>query len=105
MVNRPDQVYVERDGRLEPTDAKFLNEDQVRAVIQRIVQPLGRHVDESVPYVDARLPDGSRVHAIIPPLALHGAKLTIRKFSKYKLTTDDLLRLGSLSPQMARFLE
>ena len=105
MVNRPDQVYIERDGRLELTKARFLNENQVRAVIQRIVQPLGRHVDESVPFVDARLPDGSRVHAIIPPLAIDGAKITIRKFFKNKLTTDDLLRLGSLNRQLARFLE
>ncbi len=105
MVNRPDQVYIERDGRLELTKARFLNENQVRAVIQRIVQPLGRHVDESVPFVDARLADGSRVHAIIPPLAIDGAKITIRKFFKNRLTTDDLLRLGSLNRQIARFLE
>jgi pilus assembly protein CpaF len=105
MVNRHDQIYIERDGRLELTAAKFLNEGQVRAVIQRIIQPLGRHVDESVPYVDARLPDGSRVHAIIPPLAIDGAKITIRKFFKNRLTTDDLLRLGSLNRQIARFLE
>ncbi len=105
MVNRPDQIYIERDGRLELTTARFLNENQVRAVIQRIIQPLGRHVDESVPYVDARLQDGSRVHAIIPPLAIDGSKITIRKFFKNKLTTDDLLRLGSLSRQIARFLE
>jgi pilus assembly protein CpaF len=105
MVNRADQVYIERDGRLELTKARFLNENQVRAVIQRIVQPLGRHVDESVPFVDARLADGSRVHAIIPPLAIGGSKLTIRKFFKNRLTTDDLLRLGSLNRQIARFLE
>jgi len=105
MVNRPDQIYVERQGRLELTSERFLNENQIHAVIQRIIQPLGRHVDESVPYVDARLADGSRVHVIIPPLALNGPKLTIRKFFKNKLTTDDLLRLGSLSPQMAGFLE
>jgi len=105
MVNRPDQIYIERDGRLELTKARFLNEGQVRAVIQRIIQPLGRHVDESVPYVDARLADGSRVHAIIPPLAIDGAKITIRKFFKNRLTTDDLLRLGSLNRQIARFLE
>jgi len=105
MVNRPDQIYIERDGRLELTGARFLNENQIRAVIQRIIQPLGRHVDESVPYVDARLADGSRVHAIIPPLAIDGAKVTIRKFFKNKLSTDDLLRLGSLSRQIARFLE
>ena len=105
MVNRHDQIYIERDGRLELTSARFLNENQVRAVIQRIIQPLGRHVDESVPYVDARLHDGSRVHAIIPPLAINGSKITIRKFFKNKLTTDDLLRLGSLNRQIARFLE
>jgi pilus assembly protein CpaF len=105
MVNRPDQIYIERDGRLELTTARFVNENQVRAVIQRIIQPLGRHVDESVPYVDARLADGSRVHAIIPPLAIDGSKITIRKFFKNKLTTDDLLRLGSLNRQIARFLE
>ncbi len=105
MVNRPDQIYIERDGRLELTKARFLNEGQVRAVIQRIIQPLGRHVDESVPYVDARLSDGSRVHAIIPPLAIDGAKITIRKFFRNRLTTDDLLRLGSLNRQIARFLE
>jgi pilus assembly protein CpaF len=105
MVNRPDQIYVERKGRLELTTERFLNENQIISVIQRIIQPLGRHVDESVPYVDARLTDGSRVHAIIPPLALNGPKLTIRKFFKNKLTTDDLLRLGSLNLQMAEFLE
>jgi pilus assembly protein CpaF len=105
MVNQPDQIYIERDGRIELTGARFLNENQVRAVIQRIIQPLGRRVDESVPYVDARLADGSRVHAIIPPLALNGAKLTIRKFARKRLTTDDLLRLGSISRQMAVFLE
>jgi pilus assembly protein CpaF len=105
MVNRPDQIYIERDGRLELTKASFLNEGQVRAVIQRIIQPLGRHVDEGIPYVDARLADGSRVHAIIPPLAIDGAKITIRKFFKNRLTTDDMLRLGSLNRQIARFLE
>jgi pilus assembly protein CpaF len=105
MVNRPDQIYVERKGQLELTSERFLNENQIRAVIQRIIQPLGRHVDEAVPYVDARLADGSRVHVIIPPLALNGPKLTIRKFFRNKLTTDDLLRLGSLSRQMAGFLE
>ena len=105
MVNRPDRIYIERNGRLELTSERFLNENQINAVIQRIIQPLGRHVDESIPYVDARLADGSRVHVIIPPLALNGPKLTIRKFFRNKLTTDDLLRLGSLSRQMAEFLE
>ncbi|MEO0108923.1 MAG: CpaF family protein [candidate division WOR-3 bacterium] len=105
MVNRPDQIYIERHGKLELTTERFLDENQILAVIQRIIQPLGRHVDESVPYVDARLPDGSRVHVIIPPLALGGPKLTIRKFFRNKLVTEDLLRLGSLSRQIARFLE
>jgi pilus assembly protein CpaF len=105
MVNRPDQIYIERNGRIELTSARFLNDAQIRAVIQRIIQPLGRHVDESVPYVDARLADGSRVHVILPPLALNGPKLTIRKFFRNKLTTNDLLRLGSLSRQVATFLE
>lgn len=105
MVNRPDQIYVERHGRLELTDARFLDENQVRAVVQRIIQPLNRRVDESVPYVDARLPDGSRVHVIIPPLALNGVTVTIRKFAREKLTTDDLLRLGSLDQRIARFLQ
>jgi pilus assembly protein CpaF len=105
MVNRPDQIYVERAGKLVLTGQRFLDEGQIAAVIQRIIQPLGRRIDESMPYVDARLADGSRVHAIIPPLALNGPKLTIRKFSRNRLTTDDLFRLGSLSQQMARFLE
>ena len=105
MVNRPDQIYVERDGQLELTSERFLDESQIHAVIQRIIQPIGRHVDEAVPYVDARLADGSRVHVIIPPLALNGPKLTIRKFSRNRLTTDDLLRFGSLSRQMVDFLE
>jgi len=105
MVNRPDQIYVEREGQLELTSEQFLDDNQIHAVIQRIIQPLGRHVDEAVPYVDARLTDGSRVHVIIPPLALNGPKLTIRKFSRNRLTTDDLLRFGSLSRQMVGFLE
>jgi pilus assembly protein CpaF len=90
---------------VELTGERFLDEGQIFAVIQRIVQPLGRRIDESMPYVDARLPDGSRVNAIIPPLVLDGPKLTIRKFSKNKLTTDDLFDLGSLSREMATFLE
>lgn len=105
MVNRPDQIYVERWGKLELTGERFIDERQIYAVIQRIIAPIGRRVDESLPYVDARLPDGSRVHVIIPPLALNGPKLTIRKFFRNKLTMDDLLHLGSLSPPMATFLE
>ncbi|HJN45338.1 MAG TPA: ATPase, T2SS/T4P/T4SS family [Vicinamibacterales bacterium] len=104
MVNRFDQIYVERSGKLELTDANFLNTAQLRGVIERIVAPLGRRIDEKVPMVDARLKDGSRVNAIIPPLALKGPAVTIRKFSKKLLGVDDLVRLGSLTEQMATFL-
>ncbi len=104
MVNRRDQIYVERGGRLQLTDKHFVSDKQLMTVIERIVAPLGRRIDESQPYVDARLPDGSRVHAIIPPLALKGATLTIRKFSRRRLGVDDLARFGSLTPDMARFL-
>jgi pilus assembly protein CpaF len=104
MVNRHDQIYVERNGKLELTDAEFLSADQVRGIIERIVAPLGRRIDEKVPMVDARLRDGSRVNAIIPPLALKGPALTIRKFSNKLLGTKDLVRLGSLTEQMSMFL-
>jgi len=104
MVNRFDQIYVERAGRLEPTTVKFLANDQLRGVIERIVAPLGRRIDEKVPMVDARLRDGSRVNAIIPPLALKGPALTIRKFAKRKLVIPDLITYGSLTEQMATFL-
>ena len=104
MVNRRDQIYVEKDGRLVPTDRKFLSDEQVINVIQRIVAPLGRSINEARPMVDARLPDGSRVNAIIPPLAVTGPTLTIRKFSKVIFDVADLLSRGSLSPEMARFL-
>jgi septum site-determining protein MinD len=104
MVNRHDQIYVERKGRLELTDAKFLTPEQLRGVIERIVAPLGRRIDEKVPMADARLRDGSRVNAIIPPLALKGPALTIRKFSKKLLGVSDLITLGSLTEQMATFL-
>ncbi len=103
LVNRHDQIYVERDGKLSLTSVRFLNVEQLRGVIERIVGPLGRRIDEKVPMVDARLKDGSRVNAIIPPLALRGPALTIRKFSKRMLGMEDLLRLGALSPQMAVF--
>jgi septum site-determining protein MinD len=101
MVNGPSRIYVERKGRLELTDARFLANEQLRGTIERIVAPLGRRIDEKVPMVDARLPDGSRVNAIIPPLALDGAALTIRKFSKSFLGIDDLVRFGSFTQQMA----
>jgi pilus assembly protein CpaF len=106
LVNNKDQVYVERNGRLEMTTKKFISNDQVRIIIERIIAPLGRRLDESVPMVDARLPDGSRVNAIIPPLALEGPTLTIRKFSREHLTIDDLLgRFQSLNRPMADFLK
>lgn len=105
MVNGPHQVYVERAGRLELTDQSFLDEGSVLAIIERIVSPIGRRIDESQPYVDARLADGSRVNAIIHPLSLIGPCLTIRKFSKVPFTDKDLIRFGTLTPEIAQFLE
>ena len=105
MVNGPKLVYIERHGRLEKTNIHFQNDEHVMRVIDRIVAPLGRRIDESSPYVDARLPDGSRVNAIIPPLALNGPTVTIRKFSKDPYTIDDLIRFGSVTPEMAMFLK
>nr|WP_235779126.1 CpaF family protein [Sinomonas notoginsengisoli] len=104
MVNRADQVYVERDGRLLATETTFSSEEQLRRVIERIVSRVGRRIDESSPLVDARLSDGSRVNAIIPPLAVNGAALTIRKFSREVLTVDRLIELGTLTPEMADLL-
>ncbi len=104
MVNRFDQIYVERAGKIEQTTVKFLANEQLRGVIERIVAPLGRRIDEKVPMVDARLRDGSRVNAIIPPLALKGPALTIRKFAKRKLRVADLIGFGSLTEQMSTFL-
>jgi pilus assembly protein CpaF len=104
MVNRPDQVYCERFGKLELTDIQFRDSDHIRHVIDKIVTPLGRRVDESSPMVDARLPDGSRVNAIIPPLSLNGAVLTIRKFSVDPYTVEDLIGFGTLTQGMAAFL-
>lgn len=105
MVNRHDEVFVERHGRLQPHTLTFTDDRAVLGVIERIVSPLGRRIDESSPMVDARLKDGSRVHAIIPPLALKGPCLTIRKFGRRTLSMADLVRGGALSPAMARFLE
>jgi Flp pilus assembly CpaF family ATPase len=104
MVNRYDQVYVERQGRIFPTDTKFTSDDALRRVIDRIVSKVGRRIDESSPLVDARLADGSRVNAIIPPLAVNGPALTIRKFGRDALTVHDLVTLGSLSPEMGELL-
>lgn len=105
MVNGPHRVYVEIGGRIHLTDRRFVDDEHVLRVIDRIVAPLGRRVDESMPMVDARLPDGSRVNAIIPPLALNGPCLTIRKFSRTPLTPDRLVELGTLSEEMRIFLE
>lgn len=105
MVNGPNQVYVERKGKLVLSDVKFQDEEHVRRIIDRIVSPLGRRIDDSNPMVDARLKDGSRVNAIIPPLALCGSTITIRKFSDTPLTIGNLMNFGSLSPEMAGFLE
>lgn len=105
MVNRYDQVYVERQGRLFMTDTKFSSDDALRRVIERIVSKVGRRIDESSPLVDARLADGSRVNAIIPPLAVNGPALTIRKFGRDPLTVSNLISLGSLSPEMAELLQ
>jgi pilus assembly protein CpaF len=105
MVNRHDRIWVERGGRLEPHATPFTDDRAVMAVIERIVAPLGRRIDEASPTVDARLRDGSRVHAIVPPLAVHGPCLTIRRFPRRRLTAADLVTLGSMSPAMAGFLE
>ncbi|MFY9451821.1 MAG: CpaF family protein, partial [Bacillota bacterium] len=105
MVNGPNQIYVERNGLLELTDHKFTSNDEVKRIIERIVSPLGRRIDESSPAVDARLPDGSRVHAIIPPLAINGPTLTIRKFSKSMLTANDLLKNRSITHEMLTYLK
>jgi pilus assembly protein CpaF len=105
MVNGADSVYVERKGKLHLTRRTFLNDDSVLAIIERIVSPIGRRIDESQPYVDARLPDGSRVNAIIPPLSLSGPCLTIRKFSKIPLSVQDLIGYESMTEPMALFLQ
>ena len=105
MVNGPDRIFVECRGKLYETGVRFFNERHLVQIIQRIVEPLGRHIDDASPMVDARLPDGSRVNAIIPPLALDGASVTIRKFAEKKLTTDDLIAFGSMTKDMALFLE
>jgi pilus assembly protein CpaF len=104
MVNGPDQVYVERAGRIEETQTSFLDDAHVLRIIDRIVSQVGRRIDEASPMVDARLPDGSRVNAIIPPLALRGPSLTIRKFARDALTLEHLIGLGTLTEQTAEFL-
>ncbi len=105
MVNRSDQIFIERAGRIEESPVVFSSDHAVMAVIERIVTPLGRRIDESSPMVDARLKDGSRVNAVIPPVALRGPSISIRKFSKRKLLGQDLIQFGSLNQQMLEFLE
>ncbi len=104
MVNGPKKVYVEKRGKIQLTDVTFVDEQHVLRVIDRIVAPLGRRIDESSPMVDARLPDGSRVNAVIRPIALCGPTISIRKFRKEGITIDDLIRFGSLTREMAEFL-
>lgn len=105
MVNGPNQIFVERGGKLEKSPFVFRNNEHVLHIIDKIVSPLGRRIDESMPMVDARLPDGSRVNAIIPPLSLVGPVITIRKFSRDPLTIHDLIRFGTLNAKMATFIE
>jgi len=103
MVNGADQVYVERAGKLERTNLTFESDEHVMRIIDRIVAPLGRRIDESSPYVDARLPDGSRVNAVIPPIALNGPTLTIRIFAKTPLTMENLIEFGTITPEAVEF--
>jgi len=104
MVNGYDQIYVERNGRLHPVGASFADEAHLRRTIEKIVARVGRRVDESSPMVDARLPDGSRINAVVPPVALDGSMLTIRKFGVEPLTIGHLIRFGTMTPQVADFL-
>jgi pilus assembly protein CpaF len=105
MVNAHNRVYVERLGKIESTDATFVDNAHLLRIIDKIVSQVGRRVDEASPMVDARLPDGSRVNAIIPPLSLRGPTLTIRKFSRDPYTMDDLIDFGTLNPESAQFLQ
>jgi len=105
MVNGPDQIYIERRGKLIRTSASFLNDDHVMRIIDRIITPLGRRIDQTSPRVDARLPDGSRVNAIIEPLSLIGPVITIRKFSAHPYSVGDLVRFGTASAEMFMFLQ
>lgn len=104
MVNGPDHVYIERNGKLVITDAKFKNDNHVLHVIKKIVAPIGRRIDESSPMVDARLPNGSRVNAIIPPLAIDGPSITIRKFAEDPFKVEDLVGFGTMNSRMAELL-
>ncbi|MBM3144525.1 MAG: CpaF family protein [Chloroflexi bacterium] len=105
MVNGPKNIYIEKRGKLNRVPLSFESDEHVMRIIERIVAPLGRRVDESSPYVDARLPDGSRVNAVIPPISLVGPTLTIRKFSKNPITIEQLIKFGSLTPESLQFLK
>jgi pilus assembly protein CpaF len=105
MVNGPDRIYVERRGLLEPTDVTFADEEELRDAIERVLAPLGRRVDELSPMVDARLADGSRVNVVIPPLAIDGPALSIRRFGAERPGPDELVALGTLEPEQRRLLE
>jgi pilus assembly protein CpaF len=104
MVNGPDEVFIERKGKLSRSELKFSSNQALRSIVDRIVGPLGRRIDESSPMVDARLPDGSRVNVVIEPLAINGPVMTIRKFSKSVLSTQNLIDLGSATPPLVAFL-
>jgi pilus assembly protein CpaF len=104
LINGPKSVFVERFGRLEPTNIKFVDDDHVLGVVQRIAGRIGRRIDETTPMVDARLADGSRLNAIIPPLALDGPLVSIRRFGQRRLTIEDLLKNDSIAPEMVQFL-
>ncbi|MDD4294226.1 MAG: CpaF family protein [Candidatus Omnitrophica bacterium] len=104
MVNGPDSVYIEKDGKKQPTDIKFDNEQQLRHMVEKMIRPTGRRVDESYPYVDFSLTDGSRVNVILPPLSVGGATVTIRKFLKTINRIDDLVTLGTIDDRMAKFI-
>ena len=105
MVNGPFEIWVERQGRLYQTTVRFNDESHLRRIINKMVAQVGRRIDESSPMVDARLPDGSRVNALIPPLSLSGPLVTIRKFSNKRLDLNELIRLGTLSTETVDFLQ
>src|ERR671910_2619536 len=105
MCNGPDDVWIERGGKLYETTVRFTDESHLRRIINKIVSQIGRRIDEASPMVDARLPDGSRVNAVIPPLSLNGPLVTIRKFGKRRLNMSDMIRIGTLSTESVEFVE
>lgn len=104
MVNAPDEIFIEKEGQISSAPVSFRDQDHIQAVIERIIAPVGRKIDESMPFVDARLPDGSRINAVIPPLAIRGPSLTIRKFSPQPFTLEELVKLDTINRPMARLL-